>query len=63
MKKIASTIYEVWCEHTAESVFIDHKPTSAEMEEIRLKEWPGTDQWDDPFKLRYYKIKLYTNKK
>lgn len=33
------TFYEVWCEWTAESVYIDHKPTKAEVECIVKKEW------------------------
>ena len=55
-------IYEVWCEWTAESVFIDHKPSKEELEEIRKKEWPGTDQWDRPYKLKVYKLNHFYTK-
>jgi hypothetical protein len=62
MKKCKNhTIYEVWCEHAAESVFVDHKPTKEEVEELRIKNWPGTDQWDIPFELQVFKLRhLYT---
>lgn len=49
-------LWEVWCEHTAESVYVDHKPNEAELEEIRRKNWSGTDQWDCPYELRVYKL-------
>ena len=54
-------LYEVWCEYHAESVYVDHKPTKEELEEIRRKNWPGTDQWDSPMKLEVFKLApLYT---
>lgn len=49
-------IWEVWCEHTGESVYVDHKPDASELEEIRRKNWPGTDQWDCEYKLAVYKL-------
>lgn len=49
-------ICEVWCEYTAESVFIDHKPTKAELEEIRQKEWPGKDFDGNPFQLKVFEL-------
>lgn len=52
-------IWEVWCEHTCESVYIDHKPIKDELEEIRKKNWPGTNQWDLPYKLEVFKIKPF----
>lgn len=56
------SIYEVWCEYTAESVFIDHKPTNEELEEIRTKNWPGTDQWGKVFVLSVFKLeRFYTS--
>jgi hypothetical protein len=55
-------IYEVWCEHAAESVFIDHKPTKKELEEIRIKNWTGTDQYNNPHKLKAFKLQpFYTS--
>ncbi len=55
------TIYEVWCEWAADSVFVDHKPSKAEMEELRKKNWPGTDQWGIIHKLKVFKLaNLYT---
>ena len=57
------TIYEVWCVWTAESVFIDHKPTKEELEEIYRKEWPGrTDSRDMPFKLEAFKLEHFYTK-
>ena len=40
------TIYEVWCAWAAETVYVDHKPTKEEIEELRKKNWPETDQFD-----------------
>jgi len=40
MKRITNhTIYEIWNEYTAESVFVDHKPSKEEVEEIKLHMW------------------------
>ena len=33
------TIYEVWNEYAAESVYCDHKPTKEEIKEICLEQW------------------------
>ena len=52
-------IYEVWSEYHAESVYVDHKPTKEEVEELRKKNWPGTDQWELQFKLRVYKLEPF----
>lgn len=41
------TFYEVWNEWAAESVYVDHKPTKAEVEFIVKKEW-----WADIFRGR-----------
>lgn len=55
------TIYEVWCEYKAESVYIDHHPTLEEIEKLRKRNWPGTDEWSTPFKLQVFKLHpLYT---
>jgi predicted RNA-binding Zn-ribbon protein involved in translation (DUF1610 family) len=53
--------YEVWCEHTAESVFVDHRPTPQELVEIHKKEqWPF-DSTGNPVPLRVDKIhRFYT---
>ena len=56
------TIYEVWCEWTAESVFVDHKPTKEELEEIRKKEWPGTDQFSMPLIVVASKLQHFYTK-
>ena len=57
-------IWEVWCEHMAEAVYVDHKPNKEELEEIRKKNWPGTDQWDMPYTLQIFKLKpFYTRSK
>jgi hypothetical protein len=40
------TVYEVWNEYVAESVFIDHKPTKTEVKElIEKNEW--FKKWKD----------------
>jgi hypothetical protein len=55
------TIYEVWCPHTCESVYIDHKPTKKEIEEVRKKNWPETARWDNSSEIETFKIKcMYT---
>ena len=54
-------IYEVWCEWTAESVFIDHYPSEEELKEIRLENWPSTANKCDIVPLGVFKLKLYTN--
>jgi hypothetical protein len=56
------TIYEVWCEWTSESVFIDHKPTTNELEYIRITNWSGVDAFGNVFKLKVFKLPhFYTN--
>ena len=56
------TIYEVWCEWTSESVFVDHEPSTDELKEIRKKEWPGTDSWGMEYQLQVFKLDhFYTN--
>jgi len=63
MKKTTKhNIYEVWCDYTASSVFLDHKPTKKEVEEIRRKQWPGSDQWDIPYKIIVFKLKPFYTK-
>ena len=36
-------VYEVWNEWVAESVFVDHKPTKDEVEQLVNLNWP--DSW------------------
>jgi hypothetical protein len=55
-------IWEVWCEHTAESVYIDHRPTVEEIEEIRQNNWPGKDKWGFPFDIQIFKLKPFFTK-
>ncbi len=52
-------IYEIWCEHTAESVFLDHKPSKSELDEIRKKEWPIKGLDGKPVKLKAFKLAHY----
>jgi tRNA(Ile2) C34 agmatinyltransferase TiaS len=52
-------IWEVWCEHTGETVYVDHRPTVEEIEEIRQKNWPGNDRWGMPFDIRIFKLKPF----
>lgn len=42
MKKTTKlNIWEVWNEYIAEAVYVDHKPTKEEIEEIiKKEEWP-----------------------
>lgn len=49
-------IWEVWCEYTAESVYVDHRPIVSELEEIRRKNWPGSDRRGYPYELKVYKL-------
>ena len=55
-------IWEVWCEHTAESVYVDHKPNKEELEEIRKMNWSGIDRWDMSYKLEVFKLKPFYTK-
>ena len=57
------SIYEIWCDHTSESVFITHKPNQAQLEYIRHKEqWPAVGYDGKPIKLRVFKLApLYAN--
>lgn len=52
------TIYEVWNEYVAESVFVDHKPTKEEIKEIFHKEWDIDDIFENKDNLQRY-IKQY----
>jgi hypothetical protein len=41
-KTTKHNIWEVWCEYAAESVYVAHKPTQAEVEQIHKENWPMT---------------------
>lgn len=52
--------YEVWNEWIADSVFVDHRPTKAELNEIHK-----TEKWSSASfgKLQVFKVKrVYTNR-
>lgn len=54
------TLYEVWCEHTAESVFVSRKPTKPELEELRRNaDWPEKEFDGSPLKLKVFKLKPF----
>lgn len=36
------TIYEVWSEDAAESVYVDHRPTKEEVNQLWDENWPNT---------------------
>jgi len=55
-------IWEVWCEHTAESVYVDHRPSAEEIEEIRKKNWPGEDQWGNVFYIEIFRLRPFYTK-
>jgi hypothetical protein len=62
MKKLTNhNIYEVWCEYTAESAYVDHKPSKEDLEEIKRKMgWDGIDQFG--IKLRVSKLRPFYGK-
>ena len=45
------TLYEVWSEWAADSVFVDRKPTNAEVIAIWKDRWPKTPKKPEVFKL------------
>jgi hypothetical protein len=53
------TLYEVWCSHFAESVYIDHKPTKNEIEEIRKNRWLGIDDSGLLFEIEVFKLRPF----
>ena len=56
-------IWERWCGWAAESVYVDHRPTKEEIEEVCKKNWNGIDPWSPKFDLCVFKLKpFYTNK-
>jgi hypothetical protein len=60
MKKLTNhNIYEVWCEYTAESAYIDHKPDKTDLLDLRCKMgWIDTYQYI-PYKLHVSKLKPF----
>lgn len=44
------TLYEVWSEDAAESVYVDHKPTTEEIEQLWKENWPNTSHMPQVFK-------------
>ena len=55
-------IWEVWNEYVAESVYIDHKPTEADIIEIlEFEEWPGESELGKDWKkyIHVYKQSIY----
>lgn len=44
------TLYEVWSEDAAESVYVDHKPTTEEIEQLWTENWPNTSHMPQVFK-------------
>lgn len=54
------TIYEVWCEHTSESVFVSGKPTKAELAQIiKENDWPKKGFDGKPIKLLVEKLQHF----
>lgn len=47
------TIYEVWSEWAAESVYVDHKPTKEEVDQIWKDNWPKTPDRPKVFKEKH----------
>ena len=50
------TLYEVWSEWASESVYVDRKPTKAEVDQIWKENWPKTPDRPKVFKEKL----LYT---
>ena len=50
------TLYEVWSEWAAESVFVDRKPTKEEVNDLWKENWPDTPKAPEVFKLE----RIYT---
>ena len=43
--------YEVWSEDSCESVYIDHKPTEKDIDQIWHEKWPNTSHKPESFKV------------
>ena len=44
------TLYEVWSEDAAESVYVDRKPTKDEVDQLWKENWPNTAHRPQVFK-------------
>jgi hypothetical protein len=44
------TLYEVWSEDAAKSVYVVRKPTKAEVDQIWKENWPNTNRRPQVFK-------------
>jgi hypothetical protein len=47
------TFYEVWSEDAAESVYVDHEPTTEEVEQLWKEHWPRTSHMPQVFKEKH----------
>ena len=50
------TFYEVWSEDAAESVYVDHKPTKADVDQIWIENWPSAKTRPKVFKEKHVYI-------
>ena len=48
------TLYEVWSEDAAESVYVDHKPTEDEVCQLWEDNWPNTPSMPKVFKEKHF---------
>lgn len=48
------SLYEVWSEDAAESVYVDHKPTEDEIDELWEENWPNTASRPKVFKEKHF---------
>jgi hypothetical protein len=50
------TFYEVWSEDAGESVYVTHKPTKSDVEQIWKENWPNTRNKPMVFKEKHVYI-------
>lgn len=48
------TLYEVWSEDAIESVYVDHEPTTEEVEQLWKENWPNTPSMPKVFKEQHF---------
>ena len=48
------SLYEVWSEDAAESVYVDHKPTEDEIDELWEENWSNTASRPKVFKEKHF---------
>lgn len=53
------SIYEIWSEDAAESVYVDHEPTADEVDQVWREQWPNTKKKPTVFK----ELRVYTGNK